>query len=136
MKGHGTNLANVVISNYAVLESAAFADPEFESEDGIGDFLDYAGTIGVVADTVEIYALVFADVCLENIAQLAIHTLSTNCGHPARLANRRPFFLLLCLLCFPLRPLLFVLCPVRLFLSRSDSTSTVSFRSSLVAACS
>ena len=82
------NLADVVIGDRVVLNSAALADPEFESENGIGDFLNYAGAVGAVANAMEINAHGPADVCLEDGAQLAIHTLSTNCVHPARLANR------------------------------------------------
>jgi len=88
MEGHCANLANVVIDNRVVLQSAALADPEFESENGIGDFLDHAGAVGVVANAMEINAHGPADVCLEDGAQLAIHTLSTNCVHPPRLANQ------------------------------------------------
>ena len=73
MEGHCANLANVVIGNHVVLLSAALADPEFESENGIGDFLDHAGAVGVVANAMEINAHGPADVCLEDVAQLAIH---------------------------------------------------------------
>ncbi len=76
MEGHCANLANVVVSNRVVLQSAALADPEFESENGIGDFLDHAGAVGVVANAVEINAHGPADVCLEDVAQLAIHNSS------------------------------------------------------------
>ena len=58
------NLANVVIRDRVVLHSAALADPEFESENGIGDFLDHAGAVSVVANAMEINAHGPADVCL------------------------------------------------------------------------
>jgi len=93
MKDHTTNLANVVIGNDVVLPRlGALARADFERQNGIGDLLDYAGAAGVVTNTVKINAHVFADVCLENIAQLPIHPLRTNCVHPARLANRHLFF--------------------------------------------
>ncbi len=64
MEGHRANLANVVIGDGVVLHSAALADPEFESENGIGDFLDHAGAVSVVANAMEINAHGPADVCL------------------------------------------------------------------------
>ena len=67
------NLADVVIGDRVVLDSAALADPEFESENGIGDFLDHAGAVSVVANAIEINAHGPADVCLEDVAQLTIH---------------------------------------------------------------
>ena len=89
MEGHGANLTDVVIGNDVVLPRlAALARADFERQNGIGDLLDYAGAAGVVTNTVKINAHVFADVCLENIAQLPIHPLRTNCVHPARLANQ------------------------------------------------
>jgi len=73
MEGHRANLANVVICDGVVLHSAALADPEFESENGIGDFLDHAGAVSVVANAIEINAHGPADVGLEDVAQLTIH---------------------------------------------------------------
>ena len=87
MQGHRADLANVVIGNRVVLFSGALADSEFESENGIGDFLDNADTVSVIANTMEVNAHRPANVCLENVPQLAIHKLRRNCLRPARLAN-------------------------------------------------
>ena len=87
MQGHCANLADVVIGDRVILPSAALADPEFESQNGIGNFLYDTGAVGVVANAIEINAHGPADVCLEDVAQLAIHTLRTNCVS-AHLANQ------------------------------------------------
>ena len=73
MEGHRANLANVVIGDGVVLDSAALADPEFESENGIGHFLDDPGAVSVVANAIEINAHGSADISLEDVAQFAIH---------------------------------------------------------------
>ena len=73
MEGHCANLANVMIGDRVVLHSGSLADPEFERENGIGDFLDHARAVRVVANSMEINADGPADVCLEDVAQLAIH---------------------------------------------------------------
>ena len=88
--GHCADLANVVIGDRVVLFTGALADPEFESENGIGDFLDDADTVSVIANTMEVNAHGPADVRLENVPQLAIHKLNTNCVHPA-LSSRLSF---------------------------------------------
>ena len=82
MEGHRANLANVVIGDGVVLHSAALADPEFESENGIGDFLDDTNTVSVIANTMEVNADGPADVRLENVPQFAIHKLNTICMRP------------------------------------------------------
>jgi len=73
MEGHRANLADVVIGDGVVLHSAALADPEFESENGIGHFLDDPGAVSVVANAIEINAHGSADISLEDVAQFAIH---------------------------------------------------------------
>jgi len=73
MQGCGADLANVVIGNCVVLFSAALADPEFENEKGIGDFLDDADTVSVIANTMKVNAHGPSNVRLENVAQLSIH---------------------------------------------------------------
>ena len=90
MEGHRANLADVVIGDRVVLHSAALADPEFESENGIGDFLDHAGAVRVVANSMEINADGPANACLEDVAQLAIHKFTRSCLRPASLANWLP----------------------------------------------
>ena len=71
MEGHRANLADVVIGDGVVLHSAALADPEFESENGIGHFLDDPGAVSVVANAIEINAHGSADISLEDVAQFA-----------------------------------------------------------------
>ena len=90
MEGQCANLADVVIGDRVVLDSAAFADPKFESENGISDFLDHAGAVSVVANAIEINAHGPADISLEDVAQFAIHKLRRSCFRPARLANQLP----------------------------------------------
>jgi hypothetical protein len=99
MKGHRANLANIVISDRVVLQSCALADPEFERENGIGNFLDHTRPVSVVANAMKINAHRFADVCLKDVAQLTIHRLRKNLLHATRLAN------LLFAHCSPLFPL-------------------------------
>ena len=91
MQGHCANLADVVIGDRVILPSAALADPEFESQNGIGNFLYDTGAVGVVANAIEINAHGPADVCLEDVAQLAIHTLRTNCVYPRTLQTSYSF---------------------------------------------
>ena len=73
MQGHCANLADVVIGDRVILPSAALADPEFESQNGTGNFLYDTGAVGVVANAIEINAHGPADVGLEDVAQLTIH---------------------------------------------------------------
>ena len=84
MQSHRADLANVVIGDRVVLFAGALANPEFESENGIGDLLDDADTISVIGNTMKVNAHGPADVRLENVPQLAIHKLKTNCVRPAR----------------------------------------------------
>src|SRR5438874_8439212 len=81
--GHRADLANVVIGDRVVLFTGALADPEFECENGIRDFLDDADTVSVIVNAMEVDAHGPADVRLENVPQLAIHKLNTNCVRPA-----------------------------------------------------
>jgi hypothetical protein len=91
MQGHGADLANVVIGNRVVLFSVALADPKFERENGIGNFLDDTDAVSVVANAMEVNAHVPPDVRLENVPQLAIHKLKRNCLHQARLQTSCSF---------------------------------------------